>query len=1009
MAQPRPPAGAGVVQSIEVVGAQRIDPDTVRSFVLLRPGDPFDADLLDRSLRTLFRLWPVPRCAHCPRRRRASVVTVEENPIVNRVAFEGNRAISSDNLAAEVQLRARSVFTPQAAAADRQRILDLYARRGYFGARVEPKIIALDQNRVDVVFEITDGEAARVQRIVFVGNRSFSDWRLSAGGLDARERDLAFPLHRRPLRPGPPGLRPRVAAPLLPAARLRRCADYRRHCRTAARPIGFVVTYTIEEGTRYRLGPICIDSRARGLEGETLRRFLTVSEGDWHDGQAVERSAEAIGDAANLAGFPSRAGDTSRRARPGRGRIDLVFEITDGPRAFVERIEITGNSRTQDRVIRREMRLAEGDAFIAAQVRRSQQRIRDLGYFSQAEITASQGSAPDRVNLNVQVTERATGELRSAAATPPMLASLPISAFANATSSAPVWMRGWPPPSPSGAARWISPSPIRPSSIVIWPRAWMSSSSPAICASDIARYQERRQGFAIRMGYEFNERLRQTWAYTLVRRNVFDIQPGASLLIQEQAGVTTLSQIGQTPTYDARDSRLEPRDGYVLRFGTDLAGLGGDVAYLRTRLEGAYYIPLEAIFGDQDYVLAFLGTVGYLQPIGNRRDRIIDRFFLGGENLRGFRIGGAGPRDILTRDTLGGRFLWTATTEFRFPAVAAGCRAARRAFVDVGALSRAPGGPTVVDDGRPRVGVGFGFSWRSPDRADQPDFAQAVVRESYDETQVFRLRLRHPLLSMEFLRMSSRLRLRALLLPVLAALCVASFALLPQASAQQQQQQQWFVPGQPQGQQQRPAQQAPQQRPAQQTQRPAQPNPAPLAPGQPPPAPIIGLVDVEEVQRNSIAFAQVRDELERRRNRLNEDLQREQQRWREEQQALAAARATLPPEQRCARASASCRSASPLPRPCSATATAISEQAAQQGLGEIQQALGLVIQQVAMSRNVNIVLPRQVVVFNMPGFDLTDAVTAQLNTVLRSVTLPPDTSAAAATPAPAAPATPRRN
>lgn len=247
-----------------------------------------------------------------------------------------------------------------------------------------------------------------------------------------------------------------------------------------------------------------------------------------------------------------------------------------------------------------------------------------------------------------------------------------------------------------------------------------------------------------------------------------------------------------------------------------------------------------------------------------------------------------------------------------------------------------------------------------------------------------------------------------LLLPaaLLAPLLLAFPAALPPAEAQQQQQ--WFVPGQQQGQQQRPAQQQ-QQRPAQQQQRPAQPNPAPLAPGQPPPAPVIGLVDVEEVQRNSTAFNQVRDEIERRRNRLNEDLQREQQRWREEQQALAAARATLPPEQLRARERE-------LQERIAAAQTVFRdrnrnlEQAAQQGLGEIQQALGLVLQQVAASRNVNIVLPRQVVVFNMPGFDLTDAVTAQLNTVLRSVTLPPDTPAPAAA-APAAPATPpaRRN
>jgi Skp family chaperone for outer membrane proteins len=239
---------------------------------------------------------------------------------------------------------------------------------------------------------------------------------------------------------------------------------------------------------------------------------------------------------------------------------------------------------------------------------------------------------------------------------------------------------------------------------------------------------------------------------------------------------------------------------------------------------------------------------------------------------------------------------------------------------------------------------------------------------------------------------------------LLLAVTFALSGAAPVALAQQQGQQ-WFVPGQgQQGQQQRPAQQ----RPAQQ--RPAQPNPAPLAPGQPPPAPILGLVDVEEVQRNSTAFNQVREEIERRRARLNEELQREQQRWREEQQALAAARATLPPEQLRARERELQERIADAQRVFRDRNRSL-EQAAQQGLGEIQQALGLVLQQVAASRNVNIVLPRQVVVFNLPGFDLTEAVTAQLNTVLRSVALPADPAAPAApppAPPPAAPAAPPR-
>jgi outer membrane protein insertion porin family len=732
-AQPRP----GTVQAIDVVGNQRIEADTIRSFVLFRPGDAFDDDRLDRSLRTIFGSG-LFRDARIARVGDRIVVTVVENPLVNRVAFEGNRAISSDILANEAQLRPRSVFTPQQAQADRQRILDLYARRGYFGARVEPRIIELDQNRVDVVFEITDGDSARVSRVAFVGNRSFSDWRLSEV---VTTRESAFWRFLSTADVFDPD-RLTFDRELLRRYYLRRgFADVQITGATAELlpdRSGFVVTFTIEEGTRYRLGPVRIESRVRDLDGETLRRALRVAEGDWYDGQAVEQSAEAIGDAANLAGFPF-VQVTPRVSRDrDAGRIDLVFEVTDGPRAFVERIEISGNARTEDRVIRREMRLAEGDAFIAAQVRRSQQRIRDLGYFGQAEITPSQGSAPDRVNLNVRVTERPTGEISIGGG---------YSTDAGFLADFGIRERNF---LGSGVdARLAATIAQRRSQLDF------SVTDPAFLDRNlavgfdifyvtrdlrqIAAYQERRQGFALRMGYEFNERLRQSWAYTLVRRNVFDVLPAASLFIQEQRGVTTLSQIGQTLTYDARDSRLEPRDGYVIRLGTDLAGLGGDVAYFRTRLDGAYYIPLEAIFGDENFVLAIQASVGYLQPIGGRGDRIVDRFFLGGDNLRGFRIGGAGPRDISTGDSLGGRLIWTQTTELRFPLpLPQEVGLLGRAFVDVGSLSRVPSGANVVDDASPRVGVGFGFSWRSPVGLINLDFARAVVREPYDQTQIFR-------------------------------------------------------------------------------------------------------------------------------------------------------------------------------------------------------------------------------------------------------------------------------
>jgi outer membrane protein insertion porin family len=246
----------------------------------------------------------------------------------------------------------------------------------------------------------------------------------------------------------------------------------------------------------------------------------------------------------------------------------------------------------------------------------------------------------------------------------------------------------------------------------------------------------------VRAGYAFNERLRQTWAYTLTNRTIFDVSQNASEFIKEQQGDTLLSQIGQTIAYDFRDSIIDPRRGGVMRLGTDFAGLGGDVAYIRARLDGTYFFPLESYLGDPDYVLSVSGSVGYLESILGKQDRIVDRFFLGGENLRGFRIAGAGPRDLDTRDSLGGRFLWTQSTELRYPLpLPAELGLIGRAFVDVGSLSQSSQpqpGRRIADDATPRVGAGVGISWRSPFGLINIDLAQAVVKQSYDETQVFR-------------------------------------------------------------------------------------------------------------------------------------------------------------------------------------------------------------------------------------------------------------------------------
>jgi len=736
----QPAASGSIIRAVDVVGNQRIEADTVRSYMLLQPGDAFDADRLDRSLRTLFAtgLFRDVRVARVGDRIR---VTVEENPIVNRVAFEGNARVSTDVLQAETTLRPRAVFTPQQAQADRQRLLDLYARRGRFAVRIEPKVIQLDQNRVDVVFEISEGPTALVTRINFVGNTAFSDTRLR-DVIATREQAWYRILSSSDIY-DPERLN--FDRELLRRYYLRQgYADVQITGSTAELApdgSGFFVTFTIEEGPRYAVGNVQVTSPVRGVDVARLQSRLSISPGDWYDGDAVERAVEAMTDSPALAQVPF----VEVRPRVTRNReartVDVVFEVVEGTRSFVERIEITGNNRTADRVIRREFRLAEGDPLSAAQVRRSRQRIRDLGYFTNVDIQPRPGSRPDRVVLDTTVAERATGEVSVGGG---------FSTDAGFLADFGIRERNFLGTGVDARLQALLAERRQQLDFSVTDPAFLDRNLAAGFdifylerdLQEVASYSEQRYGLVLRGGYEFNERVRQSWAYSLVNRDIFDVGPGASRFIREQAGETLLSQIGTTIAYDVRDSRIEPRSGYVIRLGTDVAGLGGDVSYVRLRGDGALYFPLERVFGDRDYVLVFQAGAGLLEPWGSRDERIIDRFFLGGDNLRGFALAGVGPRDLSSpdQDPLGGRLIWTQTTELRFPLpVPSELGLLGRAFVDVGSLSNTPvTGPGIVDDADPRVGMGVGLSWRTPIGLSNIDIAQAVVKKSYDQTQVVR-------------------------------------------------------------------------------------------------------------------------------------------------------------------------------------------------------------------------------------------------------------------------------
>lgn len=737
--------GGGRISTIDVRGTQRIDPDTVRSYMLVQVGDVAEQDRIDRSLRALFATG-LFRDVTIRTEGARVVVDVVENPLVNRVAFEGNRRISSEILRGIVLTQPRSVFTPAAVQTDRQRILELYARRGRFRATVVPKIVELDQNRVDLVFEIVEGDPALIARVNFVGNNAFSDARLrdvvssqeqawfrllSSSDIYDPER-LVFDrelLRRFYLRQGFADVQITGSSGELTPDRS-----------------AFFVTFTIEEGQRYRVGQVEIINEIPRLSMEGLRREIDIANGDWYDGDAVERASTALADALQGRGESFVEVQPRVTRNPETATIDIAFIVREGPRAFVERIEISGNTRTEDRVIRREFRLAEGDPMNARQIRRSRDRIRSLGYFSDVQITNQPGSGPERVNLMTSVVERATGEftLGGGFATD---AGLLLDVGIRERN-----LLGMGLDARAGGvlAQKRSQLDLSVTDPQFLDRNLAAGADAFLINRDlrfVAGYRERRAGFALRTGYEINDRLRQNWSYALIDRDIFDIDDDASTFIKEQAGRTLLSQISTTVTYDMRDSRVEPRSGYVVRVGGDYAGIGGDVNYFRSRADGQYYIPFERWLNDPDFVLVLSAGGGILSPIGDEDDRIVDRFFLGGENLRGFRLGGAGPRDLGSpnEDSLGGRVLWTSSAEMRFPLPLPNeLGLLGRTFVDVGSLSGIPdsyfnrSGARPVDDGDPRVSVGVGFSWRSPIGLINLDFGRAVVKKDYDKTQIFR-------------------------------------------------------------------------------------------------------------------------------------------------------------------------------------------------------------------------------------------------------------------------------
>ena len=729
-AMPKAAGRPDVIAEISVEGSQRVDPATVISYMQLKVGDRYDREKLDQSLKSLFSTGYF-RDVKFRREGTVLVVQVKENPVVNRIAFEGNKRIKDEVLEAELKLKPRLVYTQKKLQTDADRIIEVYRKSGRFAVKVEPKLIELDQNRVDLVFEIKEGDLTKVLRIVFIGNKRFSDSQLRSAISTRESRWYQFLTSNDIYDPDRLG----YDQELLRKYYLRNgYVDFQvinSVAELTPSKDGFVITFTLEEGKQYEIGSIEVDSKIQGIDIDQLKDAINLSVGDHYNIEKIDETVNDLTDIVGKVGVAFFKVSPRIRRRENDKIVDLVFEIGDSERVYVDRINVVGNVRTVDSVIRREMRIAEGDAFNRAKIKESERRLNRLGFFQSVKIETEPTETPDRIKLTVNVIEQSTGELSFGAG---------LSSDSGVLGNASIRERNL-----LGKGQDLALSfgvSVKDTQLDLsYTEPYLLdrplSAGVDIFASErdlvsVSAYTERVAGFGLRVGYEPAPRWRQTWSYTLKDSDI-SASAGASRFIVAQDGLSTTSKISQKLIYDNTDNFFDPSEGLRLSWNSSLAGLGGSVAYLSNEAKASQFFPLAS-----ETVLQLSARGGAIFGFG-QDVKLNDRYFLGGTNFRGFAYSGIGARDSSTSDALGGNYYYQSSIELTFPlgmSKETGIRG--RTFVDAGSVFHTDDSGSGIDDSsKPRVSLGVGLSWVSALGPLRLDFGYAVLKEDFDQEQVF--------------------------------------------------------------------------------------------------------------------------------------------------------------------------------------------------------------------------------------------------------------------------------
>lgn len=727
-------AASVYIRDIKVEGLERVEVETVLSYVDIKKNTIIDDAKMDASLKQLYATGLFNDVSLNMKNDGLLIIKVAENPIINKVLFDGNDKVDDEMLKGELQLAPRSTYSRAKVQEDVQRILEIYKRTGRYAVVVEPQIIERDQNRVDLIFKIDEGPLASINKVNFVGNKHYSDddlqseimskesrwYRIfsSAENYDSEKTNYDKELLRR-------------------FYFKRGYADFRVVSAVAELSPdkkSFVLTFVLDEGKRYKIRSLDITSDIADVDTAALKPAVQLETGDWYNADKVEKSVTALTDELGKKGFAFVDVEPEMTKDTAAGEIALTFHVKEGERIFVDRINITGNTRTYDKVIRREFRIDEGDAFNVSKIKDSRRNVENLDYFSKVNIE-TMPKDDNKADINVDVEEKSTGYFNVGVGYSTVNGAL-VRTGVTENNFRGLGQRLGLDIGVSQRSQEYDVSFTEPYFLNRRLRAGFDLFRTEQDYQDEGSYDSESTGGRLRLGWNYTDDLSQQFRYTLRQDKISNVDSEASYYIKEEAGKYNDSSVGQTIVYDKRDSAFNPKEGYFISFGNDVSGLGGDEKYLKFDAKLYQYYTLADY-----YTFKLFANAGYITGYGGKDVRLSNRYYLGGSTLRGFDVAGIGARDKYTDDALGGNWMLYTGGEVMFPIGLDELGIKGRTFVDMGMLGKPDNINTSVVEysSSPRVAAGFGFQWLSPMGQIDIDFAFPIVKEDYDETQVFRL------------------------------------------------------------------------------------------------------------------------------------------------------------------------------------------------------------------------------------------------------------------------------